>query len=416
MTTVRGMMDGFPGGVRRSYISTAPFNTVFYTYANNTLTPLPNTYASKCPAGRILRENGKKLFPDSNPGVTQYYVGVYDATTFFNGFIDPNDVHFAIFNSDKPVYVPNNMDFGNSTPDLGPSVYTQGNIIAQLAPDYSNSVGMINSTLSQYNTYGLISFNSSINTPKMEVGNITYGTTASIYLSTISTPIVKAYGQYPYIISQGATANIIATAYSNAYITTSNTVYNNTVQLGATLANTYVAVNSVFTPVIINAYSYTTADIIAGNTFNNGYAQMNATQTNAIVRASNATGYVEMNAAQTKVGLTASNANDSYLLVKTQNNTSGLDGVRGDIYGTGMLNVPNSVGTVTLLGGTVNVGPLTIFTYNPYVFLSYQLIGGTPGTLTYTIAGGILTINSTAGLADSSQVNWFAVYSAPAPS
>ena len=415
MTTVRGMMDGFPGGVRRSYISTAPFNTVFYTYANNTLTPLPNTYASKCPAGRILRENGKKLFPDSNPGVTQYYVGVYDATTFLNGYIDPNDVHFAIFNSDKPVYVPNNMDFANSTPDLGPSVYTQGNIIAQLAPDYSNVVGMINSTLTQYNTYGLISFNNS-NTPKMEVGNTIYSTTTSIYLSTISTPIVKAYGQYPYIISQGATANIIATASSNAYITASNTVYNNTVQLGATLGDTYVTVNSIFTPVRINAYSYTVADIIAGNTFNAGYAQMNATQTNATVRASNATGYVEMNVVQTKAGFTASNATDSYLLVKTLNNTSGLDGVRGDIYGTGMLNVPNSVGTVTLVNGTANVGPLTIFTYNPYVFLSYQFIGGTPGILTYTIAGDTLTINSTAGSADNSPVNWFAVYSATAPS
>lgn len=415
MTTVRGMMDGFPGGVRRSYISTAPFNTVFYTYANNTLTPLPNTYASKCPAGRILRENGKKLFPDSNPGVTQYYVGVYDATTFLNGYIDPNDVHFAIFNSDKPVYVPNNMDFANSTPDLGPSVYTQGNIIAQLAPDYSNVVGMINSTLTQYNTYGLISFNNS-NTPKMEVGNTIYSTTTSIYLSTISTPIVKAYGQYPYIISQGATANIIATASSNAYITASNTVYNNTIQLGATLGDTYVAVNSIFTPVRINAYSYTVADIIAGNTFNAGYAQMNATQTNATVRASNATGYVEMNVVQTKAGFTASNATDSYLLVKTPNNTAGLDGVRGDIYGTGMLNVPNSVGTVTLVNGTANVGPLTIFTYNPYVFLSYQLINGTPGTLTYTIAGDTLTINSTAGSADNSLVNWFAVYSAAAPS
>ena len=415
MTTVRGMMDGFPGGVRRSYISTAPFNKVFYTYANNKLTPLPNTYASKCPAGRILRENGKKLFPDSNPGVTQYYVGVYDATTFLNGYIDPNDVHFAIFNSDKPVYVPNNMDFANSTPDLGPSVYTQGNIIAQLAPDYSNVVGMINSTFTKYNSYGLISFNNS-NTPKMEVGNTIYSTTTSIYLSTISTPIVKAYGQYPYIISQGATANIIATASSNAYITASNTVYNNTVQLGATLGDTYVTVNSIFTPVRINAYSYTVADIIAGNTFNAGYAQMNATQTNATVRASNATGYVEMNVVQTKAGFTASNATDSYLLVQTPNNTSGLDGVRGDIYGTGMLNVPNSVGTVTLVGGTATVGPLTIFTYNPYVFLSYQLINGTPGTLTYIIAGDTLTINSTAGSADNSPVNWFAVYSAAAPS
>ena len=192
MTTVRGMRDGFPGGQRRSYISTAPFNTVFYTYANNQLTALPNMYAGYCPAGRILRENGKKLFPESNPGVTQYYVGVYDAISFFNGYIDPNDSHFAVYNTDKPVFIGDNYDFNNTLPDLGPSVYTQGNVIAELAPDNSNIVGMYNSTQAGYTAYSALYF-SDFGSPAVEIGNNPTGTYAGLYINYSNQPYIQAY-------------------------------------------------------------------------------------------------------------------------------------------------------------------------------------------------------------------------------
>jgi len=86
-----------------------------------------------CPKGRILRENGRKLYPGANPNVNQYYVGVYDAISFLNGFIDPNSYLFAIFNTDKPVYLEDNYsdddtDDNSQGPDLGNPVYTNGNI------------------------------------------------------------------------------------------------------------------------------------------------------------------------------------------------------------------------------------------------------------------------------------------------
>jgi hypothetical protein len=88
-----------------------------------------------CPAGRVLRETGRKLYPGANLGITQYYIGVYDDHTLLNGFIDPNDGNFAEFNSNKPTYVENNMDDGRSVgsasvEDLGDPVYTSGNITA----------------------------------------------------------------------------------------------------------------------------------------------------------------------------------------------------------------------------------------------------------------------------------------------
>jgi hypothetical protein len=81
-----------------------------------------------CPKGRILRENGRKLFPGANPGITQYYVGVYDSVSpFLSGFIDPNAPTFAIFNTDKANYIENNSDPVKGE-DLGNPVYTDGNI------------------------------------------------------------------------------------------------------------------------------------------------------------------------------------------------------------------------------------------------------------------------------------------------
>ena len=89
---------------------------------------------TQCPAGRILRETGRKLYPGVNPGVTQYYIGVYDAVSFLNGFIDPNNGVFAEFNNNKPTWVGDNCsDDGSddcSWPDLGDPVFTRGNIIA----------------------------------------------------------------------------------------------------------------------------------------------------------------------------------------------------------------------------------------------------------------------------------------------
>ena len=127
---------------RRSYITTGPFHEYFYSYSVTetrttfvgTLELLPGISCETCPVGRILRETGRKLYPGANVGVNRYMVGVYDAVTLLNGFIDPNARVFTVYNSDKPTYIPDydssDDETAGSVDDLGPSVLTSGNIIS----------------------------------------------------------------------------------------------------------------------------------------------------------------------------------------------------------------------------------------------------------------------------------------------
>ena len=119
---------------RRSYVAVKDFNNSdfsSYTVAMNssyvnigTLSAV-TTDAALAPKGRVLRENGRKLYPGANPGVTRYLVGVYDSETSLSGFIDPNSPTFTIFNSDRPNYIP-----VDDTVDIGAPVYTAGTIEA----------------------------------------------------------------------------------------------------------------------------------------------------------------------------------------------------------------------------------------------------------------------------------------------
>jgi len=124
----------------KSYISTDEFNLNFYTYAMVTgpapvflqtgrLTVVSGATSLNCPAGRILRENGKKLYPGANSGVLTYMVGVFDMLSGLKGYINPNDPMFAPYNSDRPLYQLDSVYTGNGvTKNLGPSVLTLGNI------------------------------------------------------------------------------------------------------------------------------------------------------------------------------------------------------------------------------------------------------------------------------------------------
>jgi hypothetical protein len=125
---------------KRSYVSTGPFNSAIYTY---TTALNPTTFrqegrlalvtaspigvalsATNCPAGRVLRENGRKLYPGVNPGLlsgdtfqgtanfqgateaaNHFWVGVFDAVTGVKGFINPNASTFTVYNSDKSLEV-----------------------------------------------------------------------------------------------------------------------------------------------------------------------------------------------------------------------------------------------------------------------------------------------------------------------
>jgi hypothetical protein len=129
----------------KSYVATAPYNADFFTY---TVTTNPSTFkktgalaanvsgatASTCPAGRILRENGRKLFPGAHDGVTTLMVGVFDNQSLLSGFIDPNSPKFAVYNTDRPNYLVDAVDPAGGLTDQGPPVKTNGQVATRVVP------------------------------------------------------------------------------------------------------------------------------------------------------------------------------------------------------------------------------------------------------------------------------------------
>jgi len=151
MATVgRANNSSYLNTARLSYISTAPFqNNIFYYTTSivpstgntvGTLTPWSasvtasppgaGSTAATCPAGRVLRETGRKLYPGANPNVNTYMVSVYDQQTQLTGFIDPNSSVWCIYNTDKPNFWPDGVDPTTQVTDEGLSVYTLGNVTA----------------------------------------------------------------------------------------------------------------------------------------------------------------------------------------------------------------------------------------------------------------------------------------------
>ena len=154
MATIPTVSNGsYLNSARRQYITMAPFHQDIFAYTTTTnpqtfvvtgtltsLATVGTATVSNCPANRILRENGKKLYPPGivvanstaasagpYPGVTTYMVGVYDEVTGLSGYIDPNSLVFTIYNSDKPNYVPRGINpNGNTQVDQGPGVYSLG--------------------------------------------------------------------------------------------------------------------------------------------------------------------------------------------------------------------------------------------------------------------------------------------------
>ena len=138
--TGNGSDTGSLNRSKRSYMSVAAFDTSFFTYTvamntttyvnTGTLTTVSSATAANCPKGRVLRENGKKLFPDANPGITKFLVGVYDSITGFSGFIDPNAPVFTMYNSDKPTYLADTVGPDGRAAAKAPPVFTDGTIEA----------------------------------------------------------------------------------------------------------------------------------------------------------------------------------------------------------------------------------------------------------------------------------------------
>jgi len=147
MSTIVRQLKEVP---EKSYVATTAFNADVYTY---TVSMSPTTYqttgtlaanvtgatATTCPAGTVLRENGKKLYPGAHNGVTTLMVGVFwntsktDTTTsnMLSGFIDPNSPKFAVFSADRPNYMnvlP--IDPTGGLPNQSAPTLTNGTVIA----------------------------------------------------------------------------------------------------------------------------------------------------------------------------------------------------------------------------------------------------------------------------------------------
>jgi hypothetical protein len=127
---------------KKSYITTQVPNGHLYTYRrtydaptytwSGSLTAINFAvapYSAYNVAGVVLRETGKKLYAEANPGVDRYMVGVFIVDQEGNNvsgdlgsmFIDPNCSVFAQFNGQRPTYIPtaeddlagNGLDLGN---------------------------------------------------------------------------------------------------------------------------------------------------------------------------------------------------------------------------------------------------------------------------------------------------------------
>jgi hypothetical protein len=131
----------------RSYIATAPFHLNFFTYSVSTnpstflksgdLSAVSGATSGTCPAGRVLRENGRKLYPGAHDistvnGVAATFpkstvmVGVFDNQSGLNGFIDVNAPMFTLYNGDRPNYVSDAVDPVGGLTDHSAPTLTNG--------------------------------------------------------------------------------------------------------------------------------------------------------------------------------------------------------------------------------------------------------------------------------------------------
>jgi hypothetical protein len=139
MTTIYNSESTVANSTRRSYISVDSFDGDIFSYTTSldanlvyqgVLGAVTGATSITCPKGRVLRETGKRLIPGADVGVSTYMVGVYDAVSGLNGYIDPNGHVFAPYNGDKPTVMADGVDPHIGGKDLGAPVYTVNSIEA----------------------------------------------------------------------------------------------------------------------------------------------------------------------------------------------------------------------------------------------------------------------------------------------
>ncbi len=244
MSTVSRQFKEVP---ERSYVATSPFNLDVYTYTvsrSATTFQTTGTLAANvagastttCPAGTVLRENGKKLFPGAHNGVTTLMVGVFwntsktDTTVsnMLSGFIDPNSPKFAVFSADRPNYMnvlP--VDPTGGIADQGPPVITNGQIVnrvVSLTPTgtalttYNAAGGTITLDTSLSNIFTLVlPTSSNAATVNVNASTLVAGITVRLLVSgasgglfTFGTGFRKQTGTFPAVVNTAAVITFIS--------------------------------------------------------------------------------------------------------------------------------------------------------------------------------------------------------------
>jgi len=119
------------------YMSTRTFSDGFFSFDETLgLRPLLGAGPSQCPAGRVLRETGRKLYPGIHKSVKTIMTGVFDSVTMLSGFIDSNSAIFTLYAVKNPPEQPGWLDYNPSGANQsgvthkGQSVYTLGDVVA----------------------------------------------------------------------------------------------------------------------------------------------------------------------------------------------------------------------------------------------------------------------------------------------
>jgi len=181
----------YPQQPKSAYITTANYSNVLYNYTTSLnsqyvtvgslTTPATGVNSSNTPAGDYLYENGKKLYPGANPGISSFLVGVYSPVSGVSGYIDPNGSIFSPLQSKKPYQVQVRNTAGDyvynadntGVEDSGVPVLTNGSVLAGTSLGYKSS------------SYGTVTQGTStttdvtLNTPTGTITCFTQGTLAA---------------------------------------------------------------------------------------------------------------------------------------------------------------------------------------------------------------------------------------------
>jgi len=421
-----------------NFITTAPWQLFFKTYtftgpshANNftgsgALSAVLNNSgvavtATDCPAGRILRTNGKKLYPDAAAlDLTAYpdrtpLVGVFDYHSGLSGFIDPNATVFAIYNVDKPIDSLDGTAGSGANNHRGMSVYTGGNVTAVGNVSVGTQLTLASGTtqLNSTSRQGLaaattfvanIAANTTLTVTTVLSGVITLGMTITSTGNITSGTYISAFGTGTggtgtYTISANALGTAPALSMSGGYATAASGTSSTTTS-GSTTLTIGTLASGVFsvgmgvtgTGIPLGAYivSYGTGSGGAGTYIMSIAATANGTVT--------VTG-----AAITAASVTANYVAGSTTLTVTAM-TSGVLAV-GMPISSGVAGLPTGAAIVGFITGAGGVGTYTINYAATAAATGATITGTMPADLIYdlnqpgaqfvaTCAGGILTVTS----------------------